>query len=107
MAEYQNVFTQFQVRGPAELGLAGGGAEHERSEGTTFSNLLGWIGNAQLGPIHLGWFGVISLATGILSLNIIGFNMLAQVGWSIPEFFRQGFWLALEPPKARWTRPTS
>ncbi|SFH75904.1 photosynthetic reaction center subunit M [Albimonas pacifica] len=98
MAEYQNVFTQFQVRGPAEMGLAGGGAEHERSRGASFSNLLGWIGNAQLGPIHLGWFGVISLATGILSLNIIGFNMLAQVGWSIPEFFRQGFWLALEPP---------
>jgi len=24
--------------------------------------------------------------------------MLAQVGWSIPEFLRQGFWLALEPP---------
>ena len=98
MAEYQNVFTQFQVRGPAEMGLAGGGAEHERSRGASFSNLLGWIGNAQLGPIHLGWYGVISLATGILSLNIIGFNMLAQVGWSIPEFFRQGFWLALEPP---------
>lgn len=98
MAEYQNVFTQFQVRGPVEMGLAGGGAENERSEGAGFSNLLGWIGNAQLGPIHLGWFGVISLVTGCLCLNIIGFNMLAQVGWSIPEFFRQGFWLALEPP---------
>jgi photosynthetic reaction center M subunit len=29
---------------------------------------------------------------------IVGFNMLAQVGWSIPEFLRQLFWLALEPP---------
>ncbi len=98
MAEYQNIFTQLQVRGPAEAGMTGGGAEFERSHGTTFSNLLGWLGNAQLGPIHLGWFGVISVATGALSIFIIGFNMLAQVGWSIPEFFRQGFWLALEPP---------
>jgi hypothetical protein len=30
--------------------------------------------------------------------NIVGFNMLSQVDWSIPEFIRQLFWLALEPP---------
>jgi photosynthetic reaction center M subunit len=29
---------------------------------------------------------------------IVGFNMLAQVDWYIPEFLRQLFWLALEPP---------
>ena len=28
--------------------------------------------------------------------------MLAQVGWSIPEFIRQFFWLALEPPGPEW-----
>ena len=98
MAEYHNIFTQVQVRGPAEIGLMSADSAGVRTQGATFSNLLGWIGNAQLGPIHLGWYGIISIATGILSLNIIGFNMLAQVGWSIPEFFRQGFWLALEPP---------
>jgi hypothetical protein len=37
-----------------------------------------------------------------LCLNIIGFNMLAQVGWSIPEFIRQLFWLALEPPSPEY-----
>ncbi|WP_371038766.1 MULTISPECIES: photosynthetic reaction center subunit M [unclassified Rhodosalinus] len=99
MPEYQNIFTQVQVRGPAEMGMDDSGLmAQERTGGAGFSNLLGWIGNAQLGPIYLGYAGVISLVTGTLWLNIIGFNMLAQVGWSIPEFIRQLFWLALEPP---------
>ena len=99
MAEYQNIFNQLQVRGPAELGIDNGqGLAAERGGTPVFSNWIGWLGNAQLGPIHLGWFGVISIITGTLALNIIGLNMLAQVGWSIPEFLRQGFWLALEPP---------
>ena len=99
MAEYQNIFNQVQVRGPAELGIDNGaGLAAERGGTPGFSNLIGWLGNAQLGPIHLGWFGVLSIITGTLAINIIGFNMLAQVGWSIPEFIRQGFWLALEPP---------
>ena len=63
-----------------------------------YSTLIGWLGNAQLGPIYLGWFGVISLATGFMWFFIIGLNMLVQVGFSIPEFIRQLFWLALEPP---------
>ncbi|HAL76040.1 MAG TPA: photosynthetic reaction center subunit M, partial [Rhodobacteraceae bacterium] len=45
-----------------------------------------------------GWTGMIGLATGLLWFFIVGFNMLAQVDWSIVEFLRQGFWLALEPP---------
>ena len=99
MIEYQNIFTQVQVRGNPEWGLDN--ENHmmdERGFKPQFSNLLGWLGNAQLGPIYLGWTGLVSLVTFILSLNIIGLNMLAQVNWSIPEFLRQGFWLALEPP---------
>jgi photosynthetic reaction center M subunit len=103
MAEYFNIFTQVQVRGPAEWGIDNNeGLATERGGTPGFSNLIGWIGNAQLGPIHLGWFGVISLVCGTLALNIIGLNMLAQVGWSIPEFLRQGFWLALEPPSPEY-----
>ena len=99
MPEYQNLFNQVQVQGPPEWGMDNGrGLAGERGGKPFFSTLAGWIGNAQIGPIHLGWWGVIALITGTLSLNIIGFNMLAQVGWSIPEFLRQGFWLALEPP---------
>jgi photosynthetic reaction center M subunit len=38
------------------------------------------------------------LPPGLAWFNIVGFNMLSQVDWSIPEFIRQLFWLALEPP---------
>ena len=41
---------------------------------------------------------VISLATGFMWFFIVGLNMLVQVGFSIPEFIRQLFWLSLEPP---------
>jgi photosynthetic reaction center M subunit len=63
----------------------------------SFSRLIGWFGNAQLGPIYLGWTGMVSLATFILCLNIIGSTCWPQVDWN-PEFLRQLFWLALEPP---------
>ncbi|MEM8581586.1 MAG: photosynthetic reaction center subunit M [Pseudomonadota bacterium] len=103
MPEYFNIFTQVQVQGPAEMGTDNeNNMAEERTTGTGFSTLVGWVGNAQLGPIYLGWFGIVSLATGTLWLNIIGFNMLAQVGWNIPEFIRQLFWLALEPPSPEY-----
>src|SRR6056297_2418304 len=98
MPEYQNIFTQVQVRGPAELGVAGGGAELGRSGAGGFSNLLGWFGNAQLGPIYLGSWGLISLVTGIIWFNIVGLNMLASVDYNVAQFIRQLFWLSLEPP---------
>ncbi len=103
MAEYQNIFTQVQVQGPPEMGMDNAfNMAEERIFRPGFSRLIGWIGNAQLGPIYLGWTGMVSAATFVLCLNIIGFNMLAQVNWSIPEFLRQGFWLALEPPGPQW-----
>ena len=86
MAEYQNIFTQVQVQGTPEWGMETETSGRERMGKPGFSTLIDWIGNAQLGPVYLGWTGMISLATGILALNIIGLNMLAQVGWSIPEF---------------------
>jgi len=99
MIEYQNIFTQVQVRGNPEWGMDNDNhMMDERGFKPRFSNLVGWIGNAQIGPIYLGLTGLVSLVTFILALNIVGFNMLAQVNWSIPEFLRQGFWLALEPP---------
>jgi photosynthetic reaction center M subunit len=98
MTEYTNIFTQVQVRGPLEAGMPGSVAPDERGGEPFFNNFMGRIGNAQIGPIHLGWFGVISIVTGTLWFNIVGFNMLMQVDWSIPEFIRQLFWLALEPP---------
>ena len=103
ITEYQNIFNQVQVRGPAEMGTDDYGTlMEERTKGATFSTLFGWFANAQLGPINLGMAGVVSIASGIIWLNIVGFNMLAQVGWSIPEFIRQLFWLALEPPSPEY-----
>ncbi|NOE16644.1 photosynthetic reaction center subunit M [Ruegeria atlantica] len=103
MIEYQNIFTQVQVQGEPEWGMDDNRRMgRERIGKPFFSKLVGWLGNAQLGPIYLGTFGVVSIATGILWLNIIGLNMLAQVNWSISEFLRQGFWLALEPPSPEY-----
>ena len=103
ITEYQNIFNQVQVRGPAEMGTDDYGTLMEdRTKSATFSSLFGWFANAQLGPINLGMAGVVSLASGLIWLNIIGFNMLAQVDWSIPEFIRQLFWLALEPPSPEY-----
>jgi photosynthetic reaction center M subunit len=63
-----------------------------------FSHLAGRIGNAQVGPFHLGWTGVVSLITGFLAFEIIGLNMLASVGWDFGKFVRELPWLSLEPP---------
>ena len=99
MAEYQNIFTQVQVQGPPEMGMAGinNVAEGRVGKGG-FSTLFGLFGNAQLGPIYLGPFGVVSLATGFAWFFIVGMSFWAQVDYSPGVFFRDLFWLALEPP---------
>jgi len=102
ITEYQNIFNQVQVQGPPEMGTDDQGTLMADRTGARFATIFGWLGNAQLGPINLGMSGVVSLAAGLVWLNIIGFNMLAQVDWSIPEFIRQLFWLALEPPSPEY-----
>ena len=98
--EYQNIFTRLQVAGPAEIGVpfkpdTGGG---ERGLKPFFSYWAGKFGDAQIGPIYLGWTGVTSAFCFFIALEIIGLNMLASVNWSPIQFVRQFFWLALEPP---------
>jgi photosynthetic reaction center M subunit len=101
--EYQNIFTQVQVQGAPEYGMDNeNNMAEERAFKPGFSSLLGWLGNAQIGPLYLGWTGLVALATGAVWFVIVGMNMLAQVGWSIPEFLRQLFWLALEPPSPEY-----
>ncbi len=63
-----------------------------------FFRLLGIIGNAQIGPIYLGFTGVASLLCGFIAFEIIGLNMWASVNWSPTEFLRQLPWLSLQPP---------
>jgi photosynthetic reaction center M subunit len=91
MAGYQNIFTQVQVRGPVELGvpLPKGSLERDGEGFIGISRLLGMIGNAQIGPIYLGWTGIASLFFGFLAFEIIGLNMFASVNWDPIEFIRR------------------
>ncbi|MBK1643429.1 photosynthetic reaction center subunit M [Thiocapsa imhoffii] len=98
MAEYQNIFTSVQVRSPAYAGTPMPKGNLPRLGKPIFSYWAGKIGDAQIGPIYLGFTGVASLIFGFIAIEIIGFNMLASVNWNPIEFVKQFFWLALEPP---------
>ncbi len=102
MAEYQNIFTQVQVRALPEMGMVEGVELDNRTKGAGFSTLLGWIGNAQLGPIYLGSFGVISLASGLIWFMIIGVHFWSVAGYNPAVFVRDLLWMSLEPPSAEW-----
>lgn len=98
MTTYQNIFTQVQVRGPIEQGVHLPAGDEPRYGGGFFSHLLGRIGNAQIGPIYLGFTGVAALICGFIAIEIIGLNMLASVNWDPLAFGREFFWLTLDPP---------
>ncbi len=98
MTQYLNLFTTVQATGHLHDGVALGHGNSPRTGQPFMSYWLGVLGNAQVGPIYLGGIGLASIIFGTLALNIIGFNMLAQVNWDPIQFIRQLFWLALEPP---------
>jgi photosynthetic reaction center M subunit len=98
MAEYQNIFTQVQVRGQPEMGMTEGVELSNRSTGARFSTLAGWFGNAQLGPVYLGTMGVISLASGLAWFVTVGMWYWYQAGYNPAVFLRDLFWFSLEPP---------
>ncbi|MEO0991776.1 MAG: photosynthetic reaction center subunit M, partial [Pseudomonadota bacterium] len=87
-----------QVRGEPEVGMAGDADLSERVGRPGFSNLLGWMGNAQLGPIYLGAFGVVSLACGLIWFTMVGAAYWAQAGYNPGVFARDLFYLSLDPP---------
>ncbi len=98
MVEYQNIFSRVQVRTAPDMGIPLDSGSWERQGEPFFSYWVGKIGNAQIGPIYLGWTGIASLVCGIIAIEIIGLNMWASVNWDLSEFIRQLPWLALEPP---------
>jgi photosynthetic reaction center M subunit len=100
--EYQNLFTTIVATSPPETSISVGRDDVEREIKPIHIRLLGKIGDAQLGPIYLGWFGVASLLCGFICIEIIGLNMWASVNWDPVQFVRQLFWLALEPPPAKY-----
>ncbi|MBA4047192.1 MAG: photosynthetic reaction center subunit M, partial [Sphingomonas sp.] len=86
------------LRAAPEMGPPMDDASGPRTAAGGFNYWAGKIGNAQIGPIYLGWLGTISLVFGLIAFEIIGLNMWASVNWSPVEFVRQLPWLALEPP---------
>ena len=99
MAEYKNIFNQVQVQGPVEWGVdTDSNIASERTETARFNTWLGWVGNAQLGPIYLGTWGTVSLATGLIWFAMVGCWMLASVDYNIAVFIRDLFYLSLDPP---------
>ena len=102
MASYQTIYNQVQVRNPAEMGVPLPAGPWVRSLRPFFSYWLGKIGDAQIGPVYLGWTGIASLLCGIIAIEIIGLNMWASVNWDPVQFVRQLPWLALEPPPPQY-----
>ena len=98
MARYQNIFAQVQLVHAPEMGMPLPARDERRIAMTGASYWMGKFGQAQLGPIYLGWLGLASLLLGFLAFEIIGLNMLASVNWDPLEFGRQFFWLTLNPP---------
>ncbi|MEL7281574.1 MAG: photosynthetic reaction center subunit M [Pseudomonadota bacterium] len=100
MAEYFNIFTQTQIDGPAEMGMVEDVDLRERTQGTGFNRLIGWFGNAQLGPFYLGGLGVASIGCGLIWFVIVGLSYWDQAGYNPAVFVRDLFWLSLDPPSA-------
>ena len=103
MSTYKNLFTRVQIHTTEPYpGAPMQPGSWPRSRLMGMNHLLGWIGDAQLGPIYLGWTGMASLLCGFIAIEIIGLNMLASVNWDPVQFVRQLPWLALEPPAPSW-----
>jgi photosynthetic reaction center M subunit len=98
MAEYQNIFNQVQVRAAPEMGMVENVDLANRGKGASFSNLAGWLGNAQLGPVYLGTMGTIALAAGATWFFMVGAWFWHQAGFNPAVFLRDLFWLSLDPP---------
>ncbi len=96
--EYQSLFNRLDLEGPVDEGAPLKWGTENRTMQPFLSTLLGKIGAAQVGPFYLGTLGVASFVCGFIAFEIIGLNMLAQVGWDPIQFIRQLPWLGLQPP---------
>ena len=101
MAEYQNIFTRVQVRGPVYAGVPVTATSWTRSGKPFYIHLFGVLGDAQVGPIYLGITGIASIICGFIAFEIIGLNMWASVDWNVIRFIKMLPFLALEPPSAK------
>ncbi|MGL4243691.1 MAG: photosynthetic reaction center subunit M [Beijerinckiaceae bacterium] len=100
--DYQNIFTRTQVRGPDDLGPPRDESGIYGRSKPAHVHLFGRIGDAQVGPFYLGFFGVASIACGLIWFNIVGLNFWLQVNWDPVQFVRKLFYLSLDPPDAKY-----
>ena len=98
MADYQNIFTQVQVRGHYDPGVDLPRGDWPREKVKIFSYIMGKFGDAQIGPVYLGTTGLASIIAGTIAIFIMGLNMFASVGWDPLKFVGEFFWLSLDAP---------
>ncbi|MEM6537945.1 MAG: photosynthetic reaction center subunit M [Pseudomonadota bacterium] len=97
MADYQNLLTQIQVRGHVDYGVdLPKGDTRDLVTGTSY--IAGKLGDAQLGPIYLGYTGLASIVCGVLAIVVMGMNFLASVDYNPIKFIGLMPWLTLNPP---------
>ena len=102
MARFHTLYTAIELDGP----LSGGLPDTERAaRGRSMkgrSRLFGRVGEEQIGPIHLGPEGILSLVCGFVAIEIIGLNMWASVDWNVVRFVKLLPFLSLDPPPASY-----
>jgi photosynthetic reaction center M subunit len=100
--EYQNIFTRVQVRGPDDLGPPRDESGLYGRSKPSHVYWFGKLGDAQVGPFYLGFFGLASIVCGLIWFNIVGLNFWLQVNWDPVQFVRKLFWLSLDPPDPKY-----
>ncbi|SFP14527.1 photosynthetic reaction center subunit M [Tranquillimonas alkanivorans] len=98
MSRFHSLYTQIQIRGPADRPIPVPGRDRNGIFGPFFSIWLGRIGDPQIGRSYLGWWGWIAIVTGSISIMIMGFNFWAQADWNTVAFIRGMAWHRLDPP---------
>ena len=82
MADYQNIFTQVQVRGRADPGVPLDRGDHGARSGSPASPTgSGGSATRRSGRSISAGPGIASLICGFIAIEIIGLNMWASVDW--------------------------
>ena len=102
MSYFESFYNQVIIVGPPDEGPALPPGDDPRIKATGWSYWMGKLGDPQLGPMYLGWEGILSILFGLTAFEVIGLNMAAQADWN-PIRFAQGIiWFGLNPPPAKY-----
>jgi photosynthetic reaction center M subunit len=101
MAAFHTMFTSIEIEAPLRGGPPPSISDVPRSIVPRHSFWLGRIGESQVGPTHIGWLAILSIACGFVAIEIIGLNMWASVDWNVIRFIKMLPFLYLNPPSAK------